>query len=899
MMRIDKVKKVLQELGGRERKTASEIADLLGASRSNVSGDLNKLCAQGIIQKSGSRPVYYSIKPQSTKTEIKITENTGYSNQYGERLSKSSVFDQFVKKNPSLSLCIEMAKAAVLYPANNMHILITGETGVGKSMFAQLIFNYAAEQNMVNDPKAFVRFNCADYANNKELLMGHIFGSVKGAYTGAEQDRIGLLEKADGGILFLDEIHRLPPEGQEMLFGYIDNGVFSRMGETGNARAVKAFLIGATTENLHSTLLQTFLRRFPVQIKIPDLEERRIEERLNLIITFFTNESRQLGLPIKVSANAIHCLLRYNCENNLGQLKSDIQLLCAKAYTDYVTYKKDEIYIAWYMLPLNIRNGYFSEKNRKKIYSLMSGFFTPFIIFDAQQIQEFVSGEQNNANQYRIMEQCIQEMQQQGAAAPEIIEALINIITSDIELTVNNKPEKEIFNMAQEILTYCSAHLNKSWDDNMANRLSIYVNDMLKQYQLGNPVKNPCLPYIEEQWPLELETVRSALKIMETNLDIVFPDEASGYIALFLLPPKHIAPIKQRHVQIIVIMHGKGVGTGIASTVNEMLGTDTVAGFDIILDEHRLESFNRMRDWIRDQKILTDILILFDMGSPLYYVSDLYNEIGINMQCYAMSSTMHVIEACRKAMLGYALADIYQDVTNLRLFVEKTEETSSQNNTPNGEDLLIPIIHADSNNHADILKQTLDEKLDFKNGRYKTVMIQLNANKDIDRCISEIKRIGRPALIISSFPTSLGVPHFTLLASAWPPGIEAIQNVIDLEEAYTEASKSMLHNFGHPEAPFIVNEVKETIGRISRAFEITLDNRTAIELYHYICKTIQDIIEKKDISHKPAVPDWIQKYSSEISLIREECDRITACRKFFIPQDIVYSILNYFIKNRL
>jgi transcriptional regulatory protein LevR len=227
------------------------------------------------------------------------------------------------------------------------------------------------------------------------------------------------------------------------------------------------------------------------------------------------------------------------------------------------------------------------------------------------------------------------------------------------------------------------------------------------------------------------------------------------------------------------------------------------------------------------------------------------------------------------------------------------EETASQNNTPNNEELLIPIISADSNNNADTIKQILDEKLDLKNGRYKTVTIQLNTSKDIDRRISEISRIRHPALIISSFPTSLGVPQFTLSASIWPPGIEAIQNVIDLEEAYTEASKSALNHFGHPEAPLIVNEIKETIGRISRAFEITLDNRIAIELYHYICKTIQDIIERKGISHKSTVPDWIQKYSSEISLIREECDRIAAFHKIFIPQDIVYSILNYFIKNRL
>lgn len=75
--------------------------------------------------------------------------------------------------------------------------------------------------NVIHENAPFKVLNCAQYHNNPELLSGILFGYVKGAFTGADEDRNGLLQDADGGVLFLDEVHRLPPEGQEKLFVYM------------------------------------------------------------------------------------------------------------------------------------------------------------------------------------------------------------------------------------------------------------------------------------------------------------------------------------------------------------------------------------------------------------------------------------------------------------------------------------------------------------------------------------------------------------------------------------------------------------------------------------------------------------------------------------------------------
>ena len=99
---------------------------------------------------------------------------------------------------------------------------------------------------------------------------------MKGAYTGADEDKVGAFEAADGGILFLDEVHRLNSEGQEKLFTYLDQGIIYRMGDTSQPLKVKVRLFFATTEDLTSNFLTTFIRRIPIQVTMPALQEREV-----------------------------------------------------------------------------------------------------------------------------------------------------------------------------------------------------------------------------------------------------------------------------------------------------------------------------------------------------------------------------------------------------------------------------------------------------------------------------------------------------------------------------------------------------------------------------------------------------------------------------------------------
>ena len=187
-----------------------------------------------------------------------------------DTLSEQHSFERIIGRSESLRRAVELARKVAV---TDTSVLLTGETGTGKEVFAQAIHHASPRAK-----EAFVAVNCSAFS--KELLESELFGHRAGSFTGASKDKKGLFEEADKGTLFLDEIGEMPAELQAKLLRVLESGEFIKIGETRPTR-VDVRLIAATNRNLEREIAagnfreDLFFRLSVFRIQLPPLSERR------------------------------------------------------------------------------------------------------------------------------------------------------------------------------------------------------------------------------------------------------------------------------------------------------------------------------------------------------------------------------------------------------------------------------------------------------------------------------------------------------------------------------------------------------------------------------------------------------------------------------------------------
>ena len=200
--------------------TAEKMAKRFNVKRNTVSYHLNNAVREKILFKINKRPVIFFHRiafqeklfsiPQDVDVYESITElmrekNSGNTNiahkkllpkEAPEKVTHKNAFSDIIGAKGSLKKTIEQIKTSVFYPDNGLPILLYGPTGVGKSWIAKKIYQFATENGVIKKDAPFVSFNCAQYANNPELLSSNLFGYAKGAFTGAYTTTRGKIGRA-------------------------------------------------------------------------------------------------------------------------------------------------------------------------------------------------------------------------------------------------------------------------------------------------------------------------------------------------------------------------------------------------------------------------------------------------------------------------------------------------------------------------------------------------------------------------------------------------------------------------------------------------------------------------------------------------------------------------------
>ena len=216
----------------------------------------------------------------------------------------------------------------------NATVLLTGESGTGKSMLAKVIHE---ESDRANKP--FVNVNCATLSEN--LLESEIFGHVKGSFTGALKDKVGLFESANGGTIFLDEIAEISTSLQTKLLRFLQDHEFERVGDTKTMR-VNIRIVAATNKNLNIEVEagrfreDLYHRLNVIDIHAPTLRERA-EDIEHLAETYLGKAFTINGSPYKpLSTEAMDALKSYSWPGNVRELENALTKAAIMCTSDQV-----------------------------------------------------------------------------------------------------------------------------------------------------------------------------------------------------------------------------------------------------------------------------------------------------------------------------------------------------------------------------------------------------------------------------------------------------------------------------------------------------------------------------------------------------------------------------------
>ncbi|ERI94884.1 Sigma-54 interaction domain protein [Clostridiales bacterium oral taxon 876 str. F0540] len=828
--------KQLKEDGNIKGFSAEDIALKLDMHRSNVAREFGKLYKEGIIDKSDGRPVLYFIK--DTEREEKVSGNTNISPE------KPSIFDNIIGKDLSLKHPIALAKAAIVYPPRGLHTLIVGETGVGKSYFAKCMFKYALEVNIIKASSRFAIFNCADYANNPQLLVSHLFGVKKGAYTGANEDREGIIEKARDGILFLDEVHRLPPEGQEMLFTLIDEGKYMPLGSTKEI-GINVMIICATTENIDSSLLKTFTRRIPVTISLPSLRERTSDERLNLIKAFFQEESKRIGKKIEVNEDALTAILNYECPNNIGELKSSIQIASAKAFLRSM-FKNEAVKIQLEDFSNEVRAGLLLTKKIKGNNLKLNIRGNEEIADDGVEDKYSLS-----ENIYEFIETRTENLKNRGLDEDTIKNKISNEVESFINnylLSINNHQREDdikrivnndLYNFLNSFMYLAEYRLKRKITKNTFLGLLIHIDTFLGRIRENRIIENPKIDEIRKKYSEEFKLAMILAEKLEEKYDVAVPMDEIGFITMFFAAD--VEEVNGR-VGVIVAMHGNSTASSMAEVTNQLLNTNHALGFDMPLSMKPDTALEKIEELVKERNEGMGVILLVDMGSLKFFDKIIKNNTGIEVRAVDMATTATVIEAARKALMNTSLDEIVKSVDLESRFLGSFLE---ENIKPK-KDVIITACSTGEGT-AQKIKEIIYSKFDKE--KYEVINLSIRDEQEFKKAVEDIRKDSKIVAIISAFNLNIeGIDYISMdkffkdfMGENFEENIKdemLIQNIKIVYKDYLELKQY----------DFIINSLVEIISTIKYVFEIHIDSEKLQGLLMHMGCLIQKLINKEETS---------------------------------------------------
>ncbi|MEG0694422.1 MAG: sigma 54-interacting transcriptional regulator [Erysipelotrichaceae bacterium] len=904
--------KIYQELQKRTKEhgivksdifTAVDLATFLKTSRNTVSQYLNDYVKAKQVIKINTRPVYFFTRQELESNYNKHCDIDNFDSideLYHYFVSDKKDFEKLIGYDNSLKTVVEHCKAAVSYPGSGLPILINGPTGTGKSMIANLLFEYAVHQKIISDKKTLISVNCSEYANNPELLTANLFGHVKGAYTGADEDSSGLIALADGGMLFLDEVHCLKAECQEKLFFFMDKGMYHKVGDNANWYKSKSRLIFATTEDPQNVLLKTLLRRIPITVSVPSLKDRPLIEKRLLIFSIFEREELRLGIEILLSNMAYQTLMDFEFIGNVGSLKNAIKATCANAFLS----KSDQ-----------------DDKLNIHIFDLPDYVFKPITTLQVKvgegiqetmiplnHLEKSTSASAPLLHLYDKVIHLYDNYVLTNESFDEFVEAFKKIMQSYIDYVIfknryrKNANDDFLLKILDKIY---SIVMNKYSLNVPNNEIQVYAKILSEytKYAMDAKVWNSShkdsidnlILMLQDKAPREFNIAKEVANNVALNLDLELDDLMFSIIVFAFISYERQCSSSSVGV---ILCHGYSTASSIADTANRLLGEYIFDGIDMQIDLSIDKLVMLVDEYLKRKNSIEELMLLVDMGSLEAIYKRIKPIANCNIGLMNNVSTKMALEVGSSIKQGKCILEIMEHIQKEYTLSTHYIEGKILKNA-------ILTICATGFGAAQKISELLLNSLPYKipleiipyeyqslveNGIQDTIFNRYQVDLAIGTLDPEVN--GLDFIPVEELIIYKGVGKLEQIIADYlkPNEVEKFrQNIM---KNFTLSN--IVNHLTILNAEKIIDDVEEIVDILEEESKIVLDATRKTGLFVHISCLIERLILKNEISEVEGMDEEIKKHQDFITIAKLAFSGVEMRYSVEVPDAEIIYILNYF-----
>lgn len=808
---------------GKEAKNGvqtKEVADALGMQRSNVSAMLNELVHEEKLIKTNTRPVYYQL-PKQCKMQVEET-----------------CFTKLIGYNGSLRNAIQLAKAAILYPRSSLNVLLASQAGCGTSYFATLMFQYAKEKGVLKEHATFVKINCKHYMKNVALINDDLFGA-KGDLTESA------FAKAQEGMLFIDNFDLLDAKQQSKILTFLETGKVYGENTSEHIECHDVFLVLACAPQNKMQVNQ----KIPVTIELPELKNRPLQERFELMNYFFSIEGLNSSRSIEVTKETMQALLLTEFTFNVKELELDIKSACAKAYIRVIDDLEQYISVCLSDFDSCIKKNLLKYKdNAVEIDALIGISDTIFYDKNTGYLDQI---NMDATNMYSDIQKQYQELSNRGINHSSIK----NVINSHIHNLFkkysyyayddrNNLEQlskivdQRVIHLVRKCLDGCKKELGRTYKSNVFYGLCLHINSLLNMNTTHQRVDNEQIIKIIQNYPKEYAASVQVVDVLKETFSLELPIEEIVLITMFLIEDDEEA--EEEHPVLLYIMHGMHTASSLRDVTNTLTHCHNAFSYDLTLESDTKVAMEEIKQLIMKIDRGSGVIVIYDMGSIKTMIDTIAEEIDVKIRYMNIPVTLVGIDIARKCSMETDIDYVYH-MANL-------EMNSMYRNEEKHTDIIVTLCHSGEGG-AIQLKRYIDQ---YSKLGMKTFPLSISARAELLKEVLALQKTYRIHAFVGTYdPRLLGIP-FISIGKIFENAKEDLDRILMFEPVqsrhfdYNDVYKYLEEQLTYVSIPKLKSVLPNIIDDFSVVYSLNEDQR--IGLFMHLACLVERLLEGKSVN---------------------------------------------------